>query len=93
MSEFRFRLERVLAWYREECQLEESRLAACLAAVTEANAAIAIVQAEHWGIERDLVSRAALTATDLVALGLYRLRVRRDELDLGVGSSIAANAP
>jgi hypothetical protein len=84
MSAFRFRLERVLAWYRERCQQEEDRLAACLAAVTESKAAIVRLQAEHWGIERELVSWTALAATDLIALGLYRLRVRKEELDLNL---------
>ena len=82
MRAFRFRLEKVLDWYGEKCRMEQNRLAACLSALSEVQAAMARLQAERLGIERDLVSRTSMSAGDLVAFGFYRLRVRKQESEL-----------
>jgi hypothetical protein len=84
MTGFRFRLQRVLGWYREQCRFEESRVASCLAEVTAARMVLAQLQAERVAIEREIVSRPAIAAADLRAWGLYRLRSHRQESDLQV---------
>jgi flagellar biosynthesis chaperone FliJ len=84
MQTFRFRLEKVLEWYTRQYELEERRFTACLAALAEAKAAIATLQAERLSIERDMLSRAAIPARDFVALGLYRLGAKKREVELNV---------
>lgn len=84
MGPFRFRLERVLDWYHGQCQLEELRLAACLAAVGEVKGAMARLQVERLDIESDLLSRSTIPARDFAALGFYRLRVREQEVELSI---------
>jgi flagellar biosynthesis chaperone FliJ len=82
MQAFRFRLEKVLEWYTRQAELEERRLALCLAAVNDARKGIAAQEAERLSVERDVVSRMAIPARDFVALGLYRLGARERELQL-----------
>jgi flagellar biosynthesis chaperone FliJ len=82
MKSFRFRLEKVLEWYTRQYELEERRLAVCLAAVEETKQAIAALLAERVSIERDLLARKAIPAQEFAALGLYRLGVRKREIDL-----------
>ncbi len=82
MSTFRFRLDKVLAWYREQCQMEENRVAACVAAVSAVKTVIVKLQTERLRVEREIVSQRAIAASDLAAWGVYRLRVRTQELDL-----------
>jgi flagellar export protein FliJ len=82
MPAFRFRLESVLEWYRRQCEIEKERLAACLTVLKGARDSLACLEAERTAIERDILSRASLPATDLVALGLYRLRARARHLEL-----------
>jgi len=82
MQAFRFRLARVLEWYTRQYELEERRLTACLAALTDAKAAIAALLAERLAVERDMLSRKAIPARDFAALGLYRIGVRKREIEL-----------
>ena len=84
MQAFRFRLDKVRDWYGRQCQLEEGRFALCLAALAESQKAIARSQAERLSIERDLVSRSSIPSREFVALGLYRLRARQQEVELKV---------
>jgi flagellar biosynthesis chaperone FliJ len=74
MSTFRFRLDRVLQWYREQCQIEEARLANCITALSTVMASIAELEAEREAINQDLIQRSSITSRELVAWGLYRLR-------------------
>jgi flagellar biosynthesis chaperone FliJ len=82
MQTFRFRLAKVLEWYRRQFQEEERRLAVCLAALADAQQAIARLQEERLAIEREVVSRVSIPSGDFVALGLYRLGAKRRELEL-----------
>ena len=82
MQTFRFRLARVLEWYQHQYELEERRLTACLAALANSQKAITTLQAEWLSIERDVVSRSAIPARDFVALGLYRLGAKKQEVEL-----------
>ena len=82
MAAFRFRLESVLAWYSRQCQIERDRLAACLARVNDARQSRTRLETEHAAIERDILSRPTLPATELAALGLYRLRAKKRHLEI-----------
>ena len=74
MPAFRFRLDRVLEWYREQSKIEEGRLANCVAAVNAVLAGIARLEAERQSIDQELIGRSSIAAGELVALGRYRLR-------------------
>lgn len=82
MTPFRFRLARVLGWYQKQCELEESRLHACSAAVIEVAAEIARSQTARAALEKEMVESASPRAADLVAMEFYRQRAKRDELRL-----------
>ena len=82
MKAFRFRLEKVLEWYTRQYELEEGRLAVCLAALEDSRRAIAALLAERVSIERDMLMQKAIPAQEFAALGLYRLGVRKREIDL-----------
>jgi parvulin-like peptidyl-prolyl isomerase len=82
MTPFRFRLARVLSWYRKQCDLEESRLHACSAAVLEVAAEIVRIQTARAAIERETVHSPSARAGDLIAMERYRQRTKRDELRL-----------
>jgi hypothetical protein len=82
MAPFRFRLDRVLQWYREQCQLEENRLTARNSALSKTREAMARLQAERRGIEEGMLVRDSILAWDFVALGLYRVRAKDEEAGL-----------
>jgi hypothetical protein len=82
MSTFKFRLDRVLEWYRTQLQLEESRLGACLAALHMVEERMARLQAERMSVERDAISSGSILARDLAALGFYRLRATKEAAGL-----------
>jgi hypothetical protein len=82
MKTFRFRLEKVLEWYTRQYELEERRLIACLAALSDAKAALAALLAESLSVERDMLARKAIPAQEFAALGLYRLGARKREVEL-----------
>lgn len=82
MPNFQFRLQRVLEWYQTQCQLEENRLALCLAALDKVRESIARLQADSLRIEREVLSGSTIAAADLASLGLYRLRAKMQAADL-----------
>jgi flagellar export protein FliJ len=82
MRTFRFRLERVLGWYRKAADLEESRLAACLSDMAKVQEGIDRFHGERLAIERDFVSSASIPAQDAQAFGLYRLQATSQEIML-----------
>jgi flagellar export protein FliJ len=73
MPAFRFRLERALDWRREQREIEESGLARCVTALERSLARIAHLEAERQAIDRELVGRSSIPASDLAALSRYRL--------------------
>src|SRR5579863_7711015 len=83
MQTFRFRLERVLEWYRRKCRIEENRLAEGLEAMRQLDTRIARFQAERVTIERDLLVRTEVPAADFASLGRYRLRAREQDAEFG----------
>ena len=84
MQAFRFRLAKVLEWYTTQYELEERRLNACLAALEDARQAIVALQAEHQAVEREMVVRSSIEAREFVALGLYRLGVKKRQVELEI---------
>jgi hypothetical protein len=82
MQRFQFRLERVLEWRRKQCRMEENRLAACFGLVQAAERKIEQLKAERTAIDRELLTRYAIPAADLLNLGLYRLRANQQETEL-----------
>ena len=82
MQRFQFRLDRVLEWRRKQSGIEESRLAACLIHVQEAEKRIERLRSERDSIDRELLTRAAIPAVDFLNLGRYRLRAGKEELEL-----------
>jgi flagellar biosynthesis chaperone FliJ len=73
MAAFRFRLARALDWYRQQCEIEESRLASCLAFLDEAMGRIARLEAERLAVDREMALRSSIHGSDVAALGRYRL--------------------
>jgi hypothetical protein len=82
MQTFRFRLAKVLEWYTHQYEEEERRFTVCLAALADAQKAIATLQAQRLSIENEMVARKAIPAPDFVALGLYRIGSKKRELEL-----------
>ena len=82
MQRFQFRLERVLEWRRKQCRMEENRLAACFGLVQATERKIEQLRAERTSIDRELLTRYAIPAADLLNLGLYRLRANQQEIEL-----------
>jgi hypothetical protein len=73
MAAFRFRLARALDWYRQQCEIEESRLASCIALLDEAMGRIARLEAERYAVDREMLLRSSVNGSDVAALGRYRL--------------------
>jgi hypothetical protein len=82
MQRFRFRLDRVLDWYRKKSQMEESRLAVCLDRVRDAERKIDRLRTEREAIEGELLGRSAIPAADFLNLSCYRLRANQEETSL-----------
>lgn len=82
MQRFRFRLDRVLEWRRKEYRVEETRLAAAVAQVLVTEGKIERLRTERASIERDLLVRTAIPATDFLNLGRYRLRADKEGIGL-----------
>lgn len=82
MPTFQFRLDRVLEWYGSQLRLEESRLAAGQAAMSQIEERIARLRAERLTVERELLSSDSISAADLASLGFYRLRARKEAIAL-----------
>jgi septal ring factor EnvC (AmiA/AmiB activator) len=83
MTPFRFRLARVLDWYRKQCELEESRLHARSAAVVETVREIARIQAERDAMEKEVFQSSSASALDLIAMEFHRQSTKRHEGHLG----------
>ena len=82
MRSFHFRLDRVLDWYGNQYHLEQARLATAMLALEKAQQQLARFHAECLAVERDILSRREISARDFSALGLFRLRAKKVELEL-----------
>jgi flagellar export protein FliJ len=82
MQRFQFRLDRVLDWRRKQREIEESRLAACYAAIQETERKMEQLREERASIDKELLARIAIPAADFLNLGRYRARAAKEETAL-----------
>jgi hypothetical protein len=82
MAAFKFRLARVLGWYRKQGQLAEDRLRAAMAELTRTEEATQQLRESREKVERSIVEAESVEASDLAALHGYREGSRREELAL-----------
>jgi flagellar export protein FliJ len=82
MTSFRFRLEKVLDWRRQQMELEEAGFKRQSTAIAEMDGACAALEAS--GIRAELEVRAwkPLAGNDLAALAGFRLHTRRQEQEI-----------
>jgi hypothetical protein len=80
MAGFKFRLARVLVWYRKQGQLAEDRLRAAIAELTRTEEAIAHLRESREKVERGIIEAVSVDASELAALHSYREGTRRQEL-------------
>jgi hypothetical protein len=79
MTPFRFRLDRVLEWYEDQLQQEESRLAGHRSAVAEAQRALDQNSTVRSSVEHALLHTSSIPSADLRALDNFRQESRREE--------------
>lgn len=84
MQAFRFRLDRILTWYRSLADLEEVRFTECYANLRRVQQAIAQLKAARLAVEQGVIRSAMILPQDLAALCSYRLyaRLRESELEI-----------
>ncbi len=82
MTQFRFRLERVLAWRRTQLELAEQRFERQNAALAEFDRARAALDAAGVRTEMAVRQWDAVTGSDLAALDAFRRDLRRRQNDL-----------
>ena len=79
MPPFRFRLARVLDWYRRQLLLEEERLSVCVRLAAADAAAIEKHSRELLAREMEVIRSPDIRAFELVALAASRRRAREQE--------------
>jgi len=82
MVSFRFRLERVLTWYRRSARIEEDRLRVILADYNQIDVDKKNVRDAREAAERTLAQSQVITAGDLAAISGFAEGSRRDLLAL-----------
>lgn len=82
MIAFRFPLQKALEWRAKQLELAESRLRRQLAALAELDRARAAVAASGSQAEVQVRGWSPVSGRDLVALGSFRLLVRRREQEI-----------
>jgi len=78
MSQFRFRLGKVLEWYEERCALEESRLLNQLEQLREIRTDIEEIECAVANAAREVAEMRSPTAMELLALARYSHRATQD---------------
>jgi flagellar export protein FliJ len=82
MTSFRFRLEKVLEWRRQQMELEEARFKQQTAALAEMDGARAALEAAGIRAELEVRTWSPLAGNDLAALAGFRLHTRRQEQEI-----------
>lgn len=80
MAVFRFRLQRVLEWQLQQCELGQARLSRCYSAVERSRLQLARHSAECLKVQRQVIHAGLPTAADLSALAYFRIRAAKLEL-------------
>jgi hypothetical protein len=79
---FRFSLQKALEWRATQLELEEARFRQAAEAVAELDRARAALREAGDAAEADLRARRTVPAGELEALGEFRMRVRRGDLEI-----------
>lgn len=80
MKSFRFRLQRVLDWQRQQCDAALAELNECTQAVQQSRSRLARHTAECLKAQRQVIHSGVPTPADLSALAYYRVRAAKLEL-------------
>lgn len=89
MAVFRFRLQRVLEWQRQQCELAQARVSTCYSVVERSRLQLARHIAECLKVQRQVIHAGVPTAADLSALGYFRIRAAKLELQFQAGVASA----
>lgn len=76
MKRFHFQLDRVRRWRQEQAAIEELKLERWYAQLTGLDQERARTEKERAASERQVLGQASLEASELQALGAFRLHVR-----------------
>jgi len=82
MTSFRFRLEKVLDWRRQQMELEEAGFKRQTTAIAEMDGACAALEASGIRAELEVRAWSPLAGNDLAALAGFRLHTRRQEQEI-----------
>ncbi|HYA17287.1 MAG TPA: hypothetical protein VEF06_07470 [Bryobacteraceae bacterium] len=82
MPPFRFRLQRVLAWYERRCRIEEDRLRAILSDLSKNDADKVRLREEREATERSIVESASPDPAEFAALARYIEGTKRELIAL-----------
>jgi hypothetical protein len=82
MPPFRFRLAKVLDWYRKQSQLETERLRICVETVARTRGEIERHERDVLTRQMELIASPEPQALELAALGPFRRRAKQHELRL-----------
>jgi flagellar export protein FliJ len=82
MTSFRFRLEKVLDWRRQQMELEEAEFKRQTTAIAEMDGACAALEASGIRTELEVRTWTPLSGNDLAALAGFRLHTRRQEQEI-----------
>jgi hypothetical protein len=82
MAAFRFRLQRVLAWYEKRSRIEEDRLRVIRDDINRVDSTKVAVSENRETTERGIAESAAISAGDIAALAGYISGTRRELIAL-----------
>jgi flagellar export protein FliJ len=82
MTSFRFRLEKVLDWRRQQLEVEEAAFKQQTAAIAEMDGVCAALEAAGIRAELEVPTWSPLAGNDLAALADFRLHTRRQEQEI-----------
>jgi flagellar export protein FliJ len=82
MTSFRFRLEKVLDWRRQQMELEEAGFKKQTAALAEMDGARAALEAAGTRAEHEVRTWSPLDGNDMAALAGFQLHTRRQQQEI-----------
>lgn len=77
MKDFRFKLQKVLDWQLEKCEMIENRVQSLCGELAQIQARIAGAQADLVAAEEQVLSAHCLQGASLNGLAAYRIRLRK----------------
>ena len=82
MTQFRFRLARVLDWYKKQSDLETEHLRVCVERVAQTKGQIERHASDVLARQMELISSPEPGALELASLGPFRRQAKQHELQL-----------